>query len=102
MEVVDVPVDTGHQLPVRSAYVVVLERTGFISVCVAEIIGNHIHILYGRTVVLCASAVFIAFVRSCKGARRFLVELVLEVDEEKELVLDDRTTDRRTDCVVEG
>ena len=102
MVVVDVPVDTGHQLPVRSADVVVLVRTGLISVFVPEIVGHLVHESLRRTVILGVPSPFGILIRPCKGSGWLLVELVLEVHEKEELVLDDRAAYRRTDSIVKG
>ena len=102
MIVVDVPVDTGHQLPVRSADVVVLVRACLISVCIAEIIRHLVHERFGRTVILGVSSPFRILIRPCKGSGRLLVELVLEIHEKEEFVLDDRSADSGAYRIVKG
>ena len=100
--VVDVPVQTGHYLPVRSLEVVTLVASGVVTEFFLNVGSHGIHLPNGRTVGRDIGSERIG--SACAGYAGRTgsgIEGVLTVHEEEQLVLDDGTTDGSTDCMIE-
>ena len=101
--VVDVPVQTGHYLPVRSLEVVTLVAAGIVTEFLLNISGHGFHLLNGRTVGRNAGTpLFGCALAGYAGRTGSGIEGVLTVHEEEEFVLDDGAADGGTDGVVQA
>ena len=99
---VDVPVEASNQLPVGSAQRVTLVATRIVTELLLQELLHILHLCNGRTVIgstVTPSGVLIgASLTSRTGS---LIHIVLEVSEEEQLVLNDRTTYANTGSVVD-
>ena len=97
---VDIVVKTSKDLPVRRVKAVALILTRIVVVVLLHVITHHIHFLNGRTLVLTRDRIVLAQASQILLTRS-VVHIILSVEEEEELVFDDRTTYGETNGVLE-
>ena len=99
---VDVPVQASNQLPVGSAQRVTLVATRIVTELLHQELLHILHLSYSRTVVGSTATPSSSLIGASLTSRtRSLVHIVLEVSEEEQLVLNDRTTNANTGSVVD-
>ena len=102
MVLVDVPVQTSNQLPVGSTQRVTLVATRIVTELIHQELLDLLHLSNGRTVVgSTVTPLGILIGASLTSRTGSLVHIVLEVSEEEQLVLNDRTTNANTGSVVD-